>query len=361
MIVGLLRGFSPLKTATFKRNHIMSLKRTPLQLGKIIAIRSAFLAVIVIFGFAGTATCQKNLKKVSLIPMWTPQAQFAGYYVACEKGIYENHGLDVTIIQGGPESPPDQLLKTGKADFAVMWLSSGIRERSYGTPLVNIAQMNQRSSLMLVARKSSGINSPPDMNGKKVSIWEGDLSIQPKAFIKKYNLHVTIIPQGYSVDLFLRGGVDVVSAMWYNEYHTILNSGIDTDELTTFFYDKYGLNFPEDGIYTMETTFEKDSGECRAFVDASIEGWKYAFAHEKETLDIILKYMKEAGLPANRVHQKWMLEKIKELMMPDGVMDIKGALNKEDYKRVSAELLKFGELKHIPDFDHFYKPAIEKR
>jgi len=60
------------------------------------------------------------------------------------------------------------------------------------------------------------------------------------------------------VNLFLRDGVDVVSAMWYNEYHTIINSGLNPDELTTFFFHEHGLNFPEDGIYTLEETFKRD-------------------------------------------------------------------------------------------------------
>ena len=54
---------------------------------------------------------EKTLKKVSFIPQWVPQAQFAGYYVAHELGIYKKHGIDLTIISGGPERQPSDLLK----------------------------------------------------------------------------------------------------------------------------------------------------------------------------------------------------------------------------------------------------------
>jgi len=67
--------------------------------------------------------------------------------------------------------------------------------------------------------------------------------------LRKYDLTVQVVPQSFSVNLFLRDGVDVASAMWYNEYHTILNCGIDPDEPTTFFFHEHGLNFPENGIY----------------------------------------------------------------------------------------------------------------
>ncbi|MBF0506937.1 MAG: ABC transporter substrate-binding protein [Nitrospirae bacterium] len=93
-----------------------------------------------------------------------------------------------------------------------------------------------RRTVMLVARKSRGIKTYADMNNKKVNLWEGVLAIQPRMFFRKYNLKVKIIPQSYSINPFLRGGTDVASAMWYNEYHTIINSGLDADELTTFFF-----------------------------------------------------------------------------------------------------------------------------
>ena len=86
-------------------------------------------------GFAG----EGELKKISLIPLWKSQAQFAGYYVALEKGFYKKHGLDVTILEGGPDYEPAQLLGEGKADFALMWLSSAMQRRSQGMRLINIA------------------------------------------------------------------------------------------------------------------------------------------------------------------------------------------------------------------------------
>jgi len=306
-------------------------------------------------GFAG----EGELKKISLIPLWKSQAQFAGYYVALEKGFYKKHGLDVTILEGGPDYEPAQLLGEGKADFALMWLSSAMQRRSQGMRLINIAQVNQRTALMLVAKKASGILTPQDISGKKVNIWEGDRGLQPKAFFKKYHLDVTIVPQGYTVNLFLTGGVDVVSAMWYNEYHTIINAGVNEDELTRFFFSDYGLNFPEDGIYTLEQTYRKDPQASGAFVKASMEGWRYAFEHPDEALDIVLKYMKQANVPANRIHQKWMLAKMRDSIIPGGNAAVLGVLNKEDYARLGEELSGSGLIKDIPDFNEFYIPAKE--
>ncbi|MBW1707204.1 MAG: ABC transporter substrate-binding protein [Deltaproteobacteria bacterium] len=305
----------------------------------------------------------RPLKKISFVPQWVPQAQFAGYYLAHERGIFKKYGIDLTIIPGGPDNPPLDLLKNGKADFVTLWLSTGIQMRAKGVKLINIAQMMQRSALMLIAKKSSGVKTPRDMNGKKVGLWGPIFQIQPRAFFKRYNLKVKEIRQSYSVNLFLRDGVDVTSAMWYNEYHTIINSGLNPDELTTFFFHEHGLNFPEDGIYILEETFQKDPDLCKAFVKASIEGWRYAFAHPEEALGIVMKNLKDAHIPATLVHQKWMLERMKDLMLPQDARNSVGRLLAEDYNRVARGLLNNGLIKEIPDHTSFYRkctPHVEK-
>ena len=109
-----------------------------------------------------------------------------------------------------------------------------------------------------------------------------------------------------------------MSAMWYNEYHTIFNSGINADDLTLFFFSQFGLNFPEDGIYCTEETFRKDPEMCAAFVRASIKGWLYAFDNQEEAMDIVMKHAKSAHTGTNRAHQRWMLARMKDLIIPDG-------------------------------------------
>ncbi len=303
---------------------------------------------------------EANLQKLSFIPLWSPQAQFTGYYVAYEKGIYKKYGLDITIIQGGPDKPSGLFLKDKKADVGALWLSTAIQMRSKGIQLINIGQIIQKSALILISKKSSKINTPLDLNGKRVSIWGGDFSIQPQALFKKYNLNVELIPQSYSVNLFLRGGVDAVSAMVYNEYHTILNSGVNHDEMNLIFYYEHGLNFPEDGIYLLEDTFKKDPNAACSFIKASIDGWIYSFENPDESIDIVLKYMIEAGVPANRIHQKWMLQKMKELIIPNDNREKIGQLNKDDYQMVGSELKNAGIINSIPLFEEFYKSCIDK-
>jgi NitT/TauT family transport system substrate-binding protein len=315
-----------------------------------------FLSGLVLSAPAGAQT----LKKVTFLPQWFPQAQFTGYYVAKEKGIYRKHGLDVTLLRGGPEKPVCPTLARGETDFATLFLSEAVQNRAGGLKLINIGQIVQQSGFILIAKKSSGIRSPQDMQGKKVSLWD-DSRVQPLAFIRKNNLQVRIIPQTYTLNLFLRGGVDVASAMWYNEYHSILSAGLNEDELITFFLSKYDLNFPEDGIYCLEKTWQKDPDSACRFVAASIEGWQYAFAHPQEALDIVMKYVNEAKINTSRAHQKWMFERMRDIIIPENKNIPLGVLAEKDYNTVTAELHAGGLIKRIPPLGEFHVRYIGKK
>ncbi len=299
--------------------------------------------------------CEENtLREVKFLPQWEPQAQFAGYYVAKETGIYEKHGMDVTILRGGPANPACEGLRTGKADFATTFLSTALEQRDKDVKICNIAQIVQKSALLLVTMKSYGIETPLDFEGKKISIWP-DFSVQPKALFRKFDVDAEIIPQTFTMNLFLRGAVDVASAMWYNEYHTLLNSGINEEELQVFFYSNYDLNFPEDGIYCMEKTLQENCKLCQDFVAASLEGWSYAFSHPDDALDIVMKYVKAANLPTNRVHQQWMLARMKDIIQPLGWKTPMGKMVEEDYNTVADELLKNGMISYKPTYSEFYE------
>ena len=104
--------------------------------------------------------------KVTLQLKWVTQAQFAGYYVAKDKGFYKDAGLDVTIKPGGPDVAPPQVIAGGGADVVVDWMPSALATREKGVPLVNIAQPFKRSGLMLTCRAETGIKKPEDLKDR---------------------------------------------------------------------------------------------------------------------------------------------------------------------------------------------------
>ncbi|MCX5828063.1 MAG: ABC transporter substrate-binding protein [Deltaproteobacteria bacterium] len=345
----------PLLTSPLKGEELSSSRQIRTNFNSFIII---FVAILSILCLLPTITAASELRTMTFLPQWLPQAQFAGYYVAYEKGLYSKHGIDLKILKGGPDFPTGEMLGKNRTDFTTMFLSEAIQQRDKKIRLVNIGQLMQRSGFILVAKKGSGISKPADLQNKKVSMWP-NFQIQPRAFFRKYGIEVKPVSQGATVNLFLRGGVDAASAMWYNEYHTIISSGINEDELTTFFFDRYGLNFPEDGIYVLKETYERDRELCCKFVKASLAGWKYAFEHPDEATDIVMKYIKDAHAGGNRVHQRWMLTRIKDLMQQVDPKVPIGALNPKDYDTVAGELQKSGLIQTILPFGEFYAPCLE--
>lgn len=295
------------------------------------------------------------LTHVTFVPQWVPQAQFAGYMMAFEKGFYKDVGLDVEILRGGPANPPLESLKSGLATFCTAWTSTAVQQRAAGLKLVNLGQIVQRSALMLIAKKSSGMNTLNGLDGRRIGLWQGDFRIQPLALFKMRRLSVIEIPMYSTVNLFLKGAVDAISAMWYNEYHTILNSGFDPSELTVFFFSDYGLNFPEDGIYCLEKTYNDTPKVCESFVQASLKGWIYALDHRSETLDVVMKYADAAHTGTNRAHQMWMLARMKDLIYPNGEKSLLGKLDQKQYELVTKTLQSLQLIDKQPLFTDFYR------
>lgn len=312
------------------------------------------LSFLLLFHWAA-AIAGELPKKASLSLLWIPQSQFAGYYMAVEKGIYLKHGIDLTIIDGGPGRSPAEYLRDGRADFATLWLTTALQRRDQGLPLVHIGQMVQESSMLLVARKDSGIHKLTDLDGQKVGLWGGDFDIPPRSVFDQHGLRVKPIQQSATVNLFLRGGVAAAPAMWYNEYHILLNAGLNEDELRVFALKDLGANYPEDGLYVLQQTLEHDPQLVEAFVRASLEGWEYAFANPDETIDVMLRLIKEARIPANRMHQRWMLARMQDLMRPAGSQAALGELTRSDYQAVTEELRRRGLVHEVVDYEVFVK------
>lgn len=297
----------------------------------------------------------KSLKKVKFLPMWVPQPQFAGYYMAKEKGIYEKYGLDVKIINGDYNKDVITFLKEGKADFGILYLSAAIKECAENTELINIGQIFQGSELMYVAKKKSGINSLNDFSGKKIAIWRTVLTELTTGFLKKHNIQAEVIRINEGVNLFLKNAVEICAVMHYNEYNSLFNYGIDPDELNVFYFKDYAMNFPEDGIYCMQNTFNKDPDLCKNFTDASIEGWNYALSNPEETLSVLEKYQKLENVQITKNHSRWMLQCMKEIIKPTGKEVETGELLVTDYDSAVEFLIKNKVIMNRLDYSKFFQ------
>ena len=296
--------------------------------------------------------------KIVFATHWMPQAQFAGYYVAQDQGFYEDAGIDVEIIHATTTINSMEILESGKADVVSSFLISAMHSRCDGLNLVNIAQLSQHSAILFVSKKSSNIKSLEDFNGKKISIWNKDFSDMPKSLIKEYKLDVEWVPILSSVNLFLVGGVDIMTVMYYNEYDIIYLSGVNHDELNTFFISDYGYDIPEDGLYTLKTTYDTKKNELKAFVEASLQGWEYAANHRDYAVELIVNLMRKENIPSSITHQRWMLDKILEFQSLQGKSVSATELSPDDFKQVIDILYNLDTCKYPFTYKDFFKPIL---
>lgn len=298
-----------------------------------------------------TTTAQTELQKVKVGLHWQPQAQFAGYYIGLEKGIYEKYGLDVEIIHASPSITSQAMLLNDDVDFATMFLSTAMFLKSDNIPIVNVCQLSQRSAQLLVT-KDKDIKKPKDINGKKVGIWRSGFDELLKAFVKKYELDIEYVPINSTINLFIFGGIDLLTVMWYNEYHSILNAGVNEDELNTFFFADYGLDIPEDGIYVIDNKVDDET--IANFRKATLEAWEAAFKNREEAIELVKKRMIEKHVPYNASHQNWMLNRMYDLFNVDSKDYQPGELLKSDFENALEIFIAIGSIDKPLKYREFY-------
>lgn len=319
------------------------------------------IMLMILLGIAGASDAQE--KSLTFSTHWLPQAQFAGYYMAESQGFYREAGLNVKIINPPANVNAQTYLENGSADIVSLFLMSAVEARVNGTPIVNIAQMSEHSAILFVSMKNGPVQSLQDFQSKKIGVWKSGFEEVPKAMVRENGLNVQWVPILSSVNLFLLGGIELMTVMWYNEYHQIYLSGVDEVEMNTFFLSDYGFDIPEDGLYVLSSTYDEKKEELVAFVQASIKGWEYAASHFDETIHHVVSRMREAKVPANEAHQRWMLEKILKLQGFAGSTEKETILSKKDFQKAIDILNEAGGIQNVYGFqyDDFCRPLVTRK
>ncbi|MCX7328499.1 MAG: ABC transporter substrate-binding protein [Hyphomicrobiales bacterium] len=304
-------------------------------------IRKMLLGAAMTLALSLPAAAQE---RVTIQLKWVTQAQFAGYYVAKDKGFFKAEGLDVTIKPGGPDIAPPQVIAGGGADVVVEWMPAALAAREKGVPLVNIAQPFKRSGMMLTCRKDAGVATPADFKDKTLGVWFFGNEYPFMAWMAKLGYKtdgsaggVKVIKQGFNVDPIIQKQAACVSTMTYNEFWQVIDAGLKPEELVVFNYTDQGVSTMEDGLYVLENRLSDPAFVARMgkFVKAAMKGWDYARANPDEAAKIVLD--NDASGAQKEAHQKRMMGEINKLTAGSN-----GKLDPADFERTVTTLMGAG-------------------
>src|SRR3569623_519384 len=322
------------------------------------------LTGIAVGALALAATQAMANDPLTLQVKWVTQAQFAGYYVAKDKGFYTDEGLDVTIKDGGPDVAPEQVIAGGGADVIVDWMGGALAAREQGVPLVNIAQPYKRAGLELICPKDGPIKSEKDFPGHTLGVWFFGNEYPFFAWMHKLGIPteggkdgVNVLKQNFDVSALVQKQADCISVMTYNELGQAADAGFTADKIIQFNYSALGNDLLEDGLYTTQAKLDdpKMKANLVKFVQASMKGWQYAIDHPDEAAQIVIN--NDASGAQTLAHQKYMMTEVGKLI------DTKyWALNQSAYDRTEQALLDQKIIKTKPSgaYTHDITDAAQK-
>ena len=254
----------------------------------------------------------KAQKKIIFTPQWTALAQFAGYYVAQEKGFYREAGLDVEIVHPSVTQSAVSRVRNNESQATTLQLCQALEIIDNGIPLVNILQTSMNNAMVIVSRRDE---DPLKQPGMKVGIWNAGFGQLAICMSIKDHLNYEWIRFASSINLFVSGAIDATLAMSYNEYYQLAQAGVKLSEKNVYRFCDHGYNVQEDGLYMTREYYDKHRDEALRFAEASKKGWEWAAEHPDETIDIVMQYVRRERIGTNRILQQLMLKEVLRLLV----------------------------------------------
>ncbi|MBU1183193.1 MAG: ABC transporter substrate-binding protein [Pseudomonadota bacterium] len=250
------------------------------------------LSGIILFG-CGKSQPPKAPDEVKLQLKWLHQAQFAGFYMAQEKGYYAKENIKISFLEGGMDINIAERVITGKADFGVMTPESILVNRGMGVPLTALAAIYRRSATVFVARADSGIVRPSDFAGKTVAVrGEGfkEAEIQFQAMMKKLGINLSkikTIPFDPTYETFYRNKADITATYYTSGLVRMRKKGM---KLNLIWPNDHGINFYSDTLATTDKMISDNPDLVERFMRASMQGWQDTIENYREAVAVTLKY-----------------------------------------------------------------------
>ena len=275
-------------------------------------MRKMRMIVLTMMLAAVSVVCRAQRETIVFTPQWTAQAQFAGYYVAQEKGFYREAGVDVKIVHPSVTQPAMDRIRKNESQATTLQLCQALEIVDEGIGLVNILQTSMNNALVIVSARGK---DPLTQKGERVGIWKAGFGQIALCMSIMEGLDYEWVRFATNMNLFVTGALDATLAMSYNEYYQIVQAGMELSDESVYRFCDHGYTIQEDGVYMTRAYYRTHQEQARAFAEASKKGWLWAVDHPDETLDIVMKYVKADRIATNRTMQKLMLQEVLRLQV----------------------------------------------
>ena len=291
----------------------------------IITIVTAGILAIIGYYFTNLTTEAPPVTEVSVQFKWVHAAQFAGFYVAKDKGIYQNKEIIPHFFENSPNLriDPIESVVNKETQFAVAEGSAVIRAIASGEPIVAIGTNYQTSPVVVFALAESGIEQPKDLVGKTLKISPTTHSAY-EIMMAKLGIDTTQIKEISKTSGATRGAnyledikdrtFDASEGYLINQPLWLRRQGYDVVVLPV---SDYGVESYSDVIITHKELWQSNPELVQNFVLATRQGWIHAFAQPEQTVELImLEYRPDSNIGTTATHERALLEASKVLVMP---------------------------------------------
>jgi diguanylate cyclase (GGDEF)-like protein len=278
---------------------------------------------------------------------WHHQFQFAGYYMALQQGYYSAAGLDVTLVEGQAGIKPLEELLSSRAQFAVAG-AGALLAYMQGKPVVALAAIFQHSPSIWLVLGKSDIYTLHDLAGKKLELIDSLENIELLAIFAKEGIDtrkLQISATSMRLDNLLSGQTDAINAYLSNEPFVLQQMGIPYRTISPA---EYGVNFYRDILLAHADWVELYPAQTKAFVDASLAGWTYAFEHVDETIDLILRHY---APDKSKTHLQFEAATMRKLILPE-LVEI-GHMNPGRWQQIAQTFQRLGMIDDTRPLDGF--------
>ena len=243
----------------------------------------------------GGSAPPQTLTKVDFQLSWLDSAQFAGSYIADERGYYAAAGLDVTLTPGGPNAPVDPPVVQGTALAGISAADYAGRSVASGAPFKIVGVAMQKNPFVIASLTKNPVKEPQDLEGKKLGMATINQPVlDALAKINGFDASkVTVVPTQYDPAPLVNGEVECLLC-WLTDLPVAMTvQGIDN---TTMLLADHGYDVHSQTYIVTEESLSTKRAEVLGLLRGEIRGWQDYKADTDAAAELTVKRFPDAGL-----------------------------------------------------------------